>query len=617
MERRGKYLVVRFESGLALVVHLRMTGGFPTEPATHERALISLDNASSIVYRDVRRFGTWRVLAPDELDEYLGARLGPEPLGSRFTAAYLRKRLAGRRAPVKAVLLDQRTVAGLGNIYADEALWYARIHPLKPAGEVSADEASALRRGIRRRSAQGHRAAGREPRRRRLPTGLDAGRVRCLRPGGRALPALRNSDREDESRRARNGVLSPLPAMTPLRSELPSGTVTFLFTDVEGSTKLVKRLGDGYGPVLAKHRDLLRSSFCKHHGVEVDTQGDALFVVFSSARDAVSAAVAAQRALAGWPWPNGAPVSVRIGLHSGEPRRAEHGYVGITVHRAARLCNVAHGGQTLLSGSTAGMIDDEELPGVSFRDLGEHRLKDIDRPERIFQLVIQDLPDTFPPLATFDQQVPLAGTVTVVMAEGRRVLRLARELAPEEFGALLAEFQGLLRRVFEEMGGKGIELAADTVLAAFASPKQAARAAVAAQKAVSEHDWPHDLRLMISVGLHCGEAGIGWIGFAGGRCFELCDAAEGGQIFLSPTAASLLEDEELHGFDLHDVGTRQTRRTGHQYAPMSSSSSRAAKAEPSDAQAPPGFESQPRRLVEPNQTGRSHSPSTPSTERVV
>jgi formamidopyrimidine-DNA glycosylase len=150
VERRGKYLLLRFESGLALVVHLRMTGGFPTESGTHERAVVELDDGTVLLYRDVRRFGTWRVLAPDELEQYLAARLGPEPLGPGFTTAYLLQRLAGRRAPVKAVLLDQRTVAGLGNIYADEALWHARIHPLRPGGEVTDDEARALHRGIRR-----------------------------------------------------------------------------------------------------------------------------------------------------------------------------------------------------------------------------------------------------------------------------------------------------------------------------------------------------------------------------------------------------------------------------------------------------------------------------------
>jgi formamidopyrimidine-DNA glycosylase len=150
VERRGKYLLLRLGSGDALVVHLRMTGGFPTGTATHERAALELDDGTRVAYRDMRRFGTWHLLAPEEAEEYIASRLGPEPLGPRFTVRFLAGRLAGRRAPVKAALLDQRTVAGLGNIYADEALWHARVHPLRPAGELGLDEVAALRRGVRR-----------------------------------------------------------------------------------------------------------------------------------------------------------------------------------------------------------------------------------------------------------------------------------------------------------------------------------------------------------------------------------------------------------------------------------------------------------------------------------
>jgi formamidopyrimidine-DNA glycosylase len=160
VERRGKYLVVRLESGAALVVHLRMTGGFPTAPATHERAEMVLDDGTRVVYRDVRRFGTWLLLGPEQPGEYLASKVGPEPLGSGFTTAFLQQKLAGRRAPVKAVILDQRVVAGLGNIYADEALWHARIHPLRPAGEVDELELKALRFGIRHALRRGIRRQG-------------------------------------------------------------------------------------------------------------------------------------------------------------------------------------------------------------------------------------------------------------------------------------------------------------------------------------------------------------------------------------------------------------------------------------------------------------------------
>lgn len=149
VERRGKYLVMRLESGLALLVHLRMTGSFGFEPASHERAVLELDDGSRLVYRDVRRFGTWLVLGGVEVDPYLAGRNGPEPLGRGFTVVWLGGRLAVRRAPLKAVLLDQRVVAGLGNIYADEALWRARLNPLRPARDLSQDEVRRLQRAIR------------------------------------------------------------------------------------------------------------------------------------------------------------------------------------------------------------------------------------------------------------------------------------------------------------------------------------------------------------------------------------------------------------------------------------------------------------------------------------
>lgn len=149
VERRGKYLLVRLESGLGLLVHLRMTGSFGFSPVSHERAVLELDDGSRLGYRDVRRFGTWLVLEADDLEPYLAAKNGPEPLGPRFTSAWLAEQLARRQAPVKAVLLDQRVVAGLGNIYADETLWRARLSPLRPAKALTPEEVARLHRAIR------------------------------------------------------------------------------------------------------------------------------------------------------------------------------------------------------------------------------------------------------------------------------------------------------------------------------------------------------------------------------------------------------------------------------------------------------------------------------------
>jgi formamidopyrimidine-DNA glycosylase len=160
VERRGKYLLIRLDGGDVLVVHLRMTGSFRYEPASHERAVLELDEGARIAYRDLRRFGTWVLLEPDEAERYFAIRLGPEPLERGFTAAFLAGRLEGRRAPVKAAILDQRTVAGLGNIYADEALWHARIHPLRPAGRLTGEEIAALRNGVRTALRRGIRRQG-------------------------------------------------------------------------------------------------------------------------------------------------------------------------------------------------------------------------------------------------------------------------------------------------------------------------------------------------------------------------------------------------------------------------------------------------------------------------
>jgi formamidopyrimidine-DNA glycosylase len=156
LDRRGKYLIFRFESGRVLLVHLRMTGSFrhrrngAGEDDPHRRAVVRLDDGSDVAYRDVRRFGTWLLVEPEELEPYLAERLGEEPLLAGFTPARLARRLAGRRASIKAALLDQRTLAGLGNIYVDEALWRARIHPKRPAGELDANEVRRLHGAIRR-----------------------------------------------------------------------------------------------------------------------------------------------------------------------------------------------------------------------------------------------------------------------------------------------------------------------------------------------------------------------------------------------------------------------------------------------------------------------------------
>jgi class 3 adenylate cyclase len=159
--------------------------------------------------------------------------------------------------------------------------------------------------------------------------------------------------------------------------ELPTGTVTLLFTDIEGSTRLLQRAGEQYADVLQTCRRMLRAVFHQYHGHEVDTQGDAFFVAFARASDAVSAAVTAQRALTSHAFQKGVTVRVRMGLHTGEPQRTAEGYVGLDVHHAARVMSVGHGGQVVLSRTTRDLVEHTLPEGVSLRDLGQHRLKDL------------------------------------------------------------------------------------------------------------------------------------------------------------------------------------------------------------------------------------------------
>ena len=188
-------------------------------------------------------------------------------------------------------------------------------------------------------------------------------------------------------------------------SELPSGTVTFLFTDIEGSTRLERQLRERYGNALEEHQTIVREAFAAHGGREIDTQGDSFFYVFPRAKAAVDAAVEAQRALATHRWPEDGEIRVRMGISTGEASLEGGRYVGFAVHRAARISAAGHGGQILLSSSTRDVVEADLGQGLTVRDLGERRLKDLPRPERVYQLVAEGLPSQFAPLKTLDVEV--------------------------------------------------------------------------------------------------------------------------------------------------------------------------------------------------------------------
>ena len=204
-------------------------------------------------------------------------------------------------------------------------------------------------------------------------------------------------------------------------AELPSGTVTFLFTDIEGSTRLVKQLREQWGEVLSQHQELLRDAFMNHSGYEVDTQGDSFFVAFVSARDAVRAAVEGQRTILSHRWPHEAQVNVRMGIHTGQAVVSDGRYTGLAVHRAARVGAAGHGGQVLVSQATQTLLEDEEEDlDVSLRDLGEQRLKDLDRPVRLYQVEADGLPTKFPPLR---HEAELAEAAETALAAQKPPLR--------------------------------------------------------------------------------------------------------------------------------------------------------------------------------------------------
>jgi class 3 adenylate cyclase len=216
---------------------------------------------------------------------------------------------------------------------------------------------------------------------------------------------------------------------------LPTGTVTFLFTDIEGSTRLMQELGDEYVAAQVEHHAILREAFRSGDGRELRTEGDSFFCVFESAVDGCKAAAHAQREFYRREWPGGRPVRVRIGMHTGEAPLVGEEYIGLDVHHAARVAASAHGGQVVISEATRALVAESLPPGVSIRDLGMHRLKDLARPERLFQLVIEGAPDQFPPLRTLDStlnNLPTQLTSFVGreedVEEARRLLQRTRVL---------------------------------------------------------------------------------------------------------------------------------------------------------------------------------------------
>jgi class 3 adenylate cyclase len=338
--------------------------------------------------------------------------------------------------------------------------------------------------------------------------------------------------------------------------ELPGGTLTVLHTDVEDSTSLTMHLGDHYPKVLATHRALLRTAFAAHEGCEVDTQGDSFFVVFPRATQAVAAAVAIQRAHAAEAWPEGGIVRVRIGLHSGEPIRTAEGYTGLDVIRGARIKEAGHGGQVLLSKSTAALIEDALIDGLSLLDLGTHRLKGLPHPERIFQLIIPDLPADFPPLRSMDTRggarlglTPGRVLTTVLFVDVAGSTARLVALGDRRWLDLRAQYTALVRQELARHGGEEMTMVGDEILAVFDGAAAAIRCGCAIRDAVQ------GLGIAVKVGIHAGEVEYDDRPLAGITVFVgvlITKVAQPGEVLTSNTVKDLVAGS---GITFRDRGT--------------------------------------------------------------
>jgi class 3 adenylate cyclase len=339
---------------------------------------------------------------------------------------------------------------------------------------------------------------------------------------------------------------------------LPVGTVTFLFSDIEGSSDLVRSVGNSvFAAVRGDHRRLLRESFAAHGGHEIDTAGDGFFVAFDSARNAVAAAASAQASLAAFSWPTDAEVRVRMGLHTAEPHLSGEGYVGIGVHRAARICEAARGGQILASNATAGIIEDAELPGIELVDLGTHRLKGLPYAQRLFQVTVEGLPSSFDRPRTGESRPPGAGTFLLTDLMGFR--HLIRTLGDERSTSLAAEYLALVSGLVEDEGGIVLERAGDSVVGVFADAGNAIRAAAAIRGAVADFTWPPGCDVRVSIAIHSGR----WSGDPDRvaapttlrRLGLLAAMLEPEQVLVSQATASLVAGDPSAS-QLRDLGER-------------------------------------------------------------
>jgi class 3 adenylate cyclase len=343
-------------------------------------------------------------------------------------------------------------------------------------------------------------------------------------------------------------------------ASLPAGTVTFLFSDIEESTGLLRRVGDSvFAEIRAVQRGILREAFAANGGREIDTAGDGFFVAFDSARSAVAAAVSAQLTLATFAWRPGAEVRVRMGLHTAEPHLSDDGYVGVGVHRAARICEAARGGQILVSNATAGIIEDSGLTGAELLDLGEYRLKGLPRRQRLFQLSVPALPSTFGPPRTVEAETQAPGTGTFVHTDLRGFRQVITTLGDEASAELVASYQAIMSEIVEANNGIVLEASGDHVFAVFRNASDAVRTASDAREALRDFAWPTECDVAVSIVVHSGR----WSGdprrplaaTAFTWLVRFGKIVEPGQVLVSQATSALLEGDRTAP-ELRSLGER-------------------------------------------------------------
>jgi class 3 adenylate cyclase len=355
-------------------------------------------------------------------------------------------------------------------------------------------------------------------------------------------------------------------------AELPAGTVTFLFTDVIGSTALWEQAPAAMQAALARHDELFDQAIGQSGGTNVRPrgEGDKRFAIFAGAPAAVAAALILQQALATEEWPTPRPIKVRVGIHTGEAQIRDHDYYGSAVNRSVRIRDLGHGGQVLLSGAVAALVADDLPKGARLVDLGEHQLRDLIRPEHVFQVVSQDLPSDFPPLLSLDARsdgplprITSFGTPRV--GEPDRVLvtllitdivgstvRLA-ELGDRRWHALLEDHLLITRRELARFRGREIKTTGDGLLAIFDGPARAIHCAEAIRKGVRE------LGLEIRAGVHTGEVEIldrDLAGIAVHIASRIVAEAGPGELLASSIVKDLVAGS---GIELEDQGTHTLR----------------------------------------------------------